>query len=124
MESQDQANTQEDRRDPDQANAIGEGLAAGALPDAERRADEPPLVDTPPDPATPPIEEPPPEPAAEAAAEPEPEPTPEPTETEKKIARITEIIATVQKNCDPSDRHLLHELKDILFGGDKEGEEG
>lgn len=33
-----------EKRSPDQAAAIGEGLVKGTLPEAERRAGEPPLV--------------------------------------------------------------------------------
>lgn len=85
----------EDLRAEDQADAIGEGFVAGVLPEAERRASEPSL------------EEPPP-------VEEEPE---ELSDAEKKLVRIHDILDQVQKGCDPADRLLIHEMREILHKG-------
>lgn len=105
----DTKNPPDERRDEDQANAIGEGLAAGALPDEERREDEPPLTEEPP--AEGAVGAGPESPASEPAVE---EPVREPSDQEKVLVRIHDILDEVKKNCDPADRILIAELKQIL----------
>lgn len=105
----------DERRAPldEQPMKLAEAEDAGTLPEADRRDPEQPE----PEPvvgAGVALEEPPVEVEVEVERE--------VTETEKKIARVKEIIATVRKNCDPADRILMAELHSMLFEEEKPSE--
>lgn len=122
--------TTTERRDPDQDTAMEGAFVAGTLPETDGR--EPSIegekTEEVSDKVPAPVEEKP-EPAVEPAAEiqaeepthepPRDEPIPETIEApakskEEVLHRIHDILDQVQKNCDPADRILIAELRQIL----------